>query len=155
MVPTAATNAPVVLELPARPESVSRARHEVGRFVEGMGVRTGDIETAVTEAVANAVEHGFRGLEPGVVELRIEFLVPDTLSVSVTDNGTGMAPDPEAVGLGFGLALIGRLSNWLEISPAVAGHGTRVRMRFHLDESSKPEDGGRAFNQVLGQGATP
>jgi anti-sigma regulatory factor (Ser/Thr protein kinase) len=145
----------MVLELPAQPESVSKARHEVGRFVEGIGARTGDIETAVTEAVANAVEHGFRGLEPGIIELRIELLVPDTLAVSVTDNGTGMAPDPGAAGLGFGLALIGRLSNWLEISPVLAGHGTRVRMRFRLDDSSKPEDRGRAFNQVLGQSAAP
>jgi len=120
-----------VLELPAHRDSVSEARHQVAQFLDGIGARADDIEVAVTEAMANAVEHGFRGREPGVIELRLELLVPDTLVVSVTDDGIGMSPDPAGHGLGFGLALIGRLSSGFDVSPR-DGHGTRVRMRFRL-----------------------
>jgi anti-sigma regulatory factor (Ser/Thr protein kinase) len=121
------------VKLPARAESVSEARHQVAGFADRLGARTADIEVAVTEAVANAVEHGFRGVEPGEIEVRIELLVPDTLLVSVTDDGTGMAPDPDAHGLGLGLALIGRLSGGFEVRPR-ADHGTEVRMHFQLEQ---------------------
>jgi anti-sigma regulatory factor (Ser/Thr protein kinase) len=131
MVPRAVRPNPVVVRLPALPEGVSEARHRVADFAGGLGVRTADIEVAVTEAVANAVEHGFRGIQPGEIELRLELLVPDTLLVSVTDDGIGMSPDPDAHGLGLGLALIGRLSSGFEVRPN-ADHGTQVRMHFQL-----------------------
>jgi anti-sigma regulatory factor (Ser/Thr protein kinase) len=120
-----------VLEFPGTLENISNARHEVAQFVGAIDARTRDIELAVTEAMANAIEHGYRGREPGVIELRLEILVPDTLVVSVTDDGVGMSPDPAAHGLGMGLALIGRLTSGFEVLPK-EGHGTRVRMRFQL-----------------------
>lgn len=119
-----------VLAFPAVAESVTRARYEVRSFVEGLGARSDEIELAVSEAMSNAVQHGFRGREPGAIEVRLNLLVPDTLLVSVIDDGSGMSPDPGSDGLGYGLALIGRLSDGFEINSV--GRGTEVKMRFAL-----------------------
>ena len=125
------SSGPLELRLPPQPASVSAARHEVGAFVRGLGADSGDVEIAVTEAVANSVEHGFRGGVGGTIEIRVETLVPDTLAVTVIDDGIGIEPNPDREGLGLGLALIGRLSSDLEIRPREP-QGTLVHMRFPL-----------------------
>src|SRR3954447_9099238 len=122
---------PVELRLPPQPDSASAARHEVAAFVERVGAESDDAALAVTEAVANAVEHGFRGTGEGTIVVRIETLVPDTLAVTVSDDGVGISPNPDRTGLGLGLALIGKLSSELDIRSAPP-HGTRVHMRFPL-----------------------
>src|SRR5256714_14363212 len=122
---------PVELRLPPQPDSVSAARNEVAEFVERVGAQTDDAALAVTEAVANAVEHGFRGSGEGTIVVRIETLVPDTLAVTVSDDGVGISPNPDRTGLRLGLAPIGKLSSELEIRSAPP-HGTRVHMRFPL-----------------------
>jgi anti-sigma regulatory factor (Ser/Thr protein kinase) len=118
------------VRLPARAASISEARHHVREFVRSLGADSADIEVAVTEAVANAFEHGFRHAQEGTIVLRIDRLVPETLAVTVSDDGVGIGPDLESEGLGFGLALIGRLSAGFEITPLP--RGTKVRMRFRL-----------------------
>jgi anti-sigma regulatory factor (Ser/Thr protein kinase) len=126
-----AQSPPVVLRFPALPESIAKARHAVARFVDTVGAGRSDIELAVSEAMTNAVEHAYRGRDRGVIELCLEVLVPNTLVVSVNDDGNGMSPDPDGAGLGMGLALIGRLTSGFEVMPR-ENHGTRVRMRFQL-----------------------
>ncbi len=130
---------PVVLSLSAQADSVSQVRHEVRHFVEHLGRRSEEIELAVSEAVANAVQHAFRGRDAGTIEVRLDLLVPDTLMVTVVDDGDGMSPDPHSMGLGYGLALIGRLSDGFEVNSA-GGGGTEVRMRFGLGpRAASPE----------------
>jgi two-component sensor histidine kinase len=124
---------PIEFRLPPRPSSVSRARREVVSFVDGLGADSRDVGLAVTEAVSNAVAHGYRDGGEGTIVVRVETLVPDTLAVTVSDDGLGISPNMNREGLGLGLALIGRLSNDLEIS-AEHPHGTRVHMRFPLTE---------------------
>jgi two-component sensor histidine kinase len=123
------------LRLPPRAASVSAARHRVAAFVHGLGADSNDIELAVTEAVANSVEHGFRGRAEGTIVIRVETLVPDTIAVTVSDDGVGIAPNPDRAGLGLGLAVIGRLTSDLEIRPG-RPRGTAVHMRFPLRSSS-------------------
>ena len=123
-------------QLPASPESVTDARHEAADYLERLGEPSYEIELAVTEAVKNAVEHAFPGDRSGSVWLRIETLVPDTLVVSVTDDGIGITPDLgsdglRSDGLGIGLSLIGRFSHDFDICDAEP-HGTAVTMRFSL-----------------------
>ena len=91
----------------------------------------GDLALAVTEAVSNAVTHAFECPEHGSIEVMAEVLVPDTLRVTVTDDGAGMQPDPGSDGLGLGLSLIGLVSSGFEIR-AARPHGTSVRMNFPL-----------------------
>ena len=119
-------------QLPARPESVTDARHEAADYLERLGEPSWGIQLAVSEAVKNAVEHAFRGDRPGSIWLRIETLVPDTLVVTVTDDGAGITPDLESDGLGLGLSLIGRFAHDFDVKDAEP-HGTAVAMRFRLD----------------------
>ena len=123
----------VELSLPAREETISEARHEVADFLSARGWSAAGIDLAVTEAVANAIEHGYRGQRDGTISLRLETLVPHTLVVTVADDGVGIEPDPESPGLGFGLALIGRMSRGFEVSRR--DPGTEVRMVFDLTSS--------------------
>jgi two-component sensor histidine kinase len=103
----------------------------VRSFVEALGADAQDVGLAVTEAVSNAVAHGFRDGRAGTIVVRVETLVPDTVAVTVSDDGLGISPNLARQGLGLGLALIGRLSSDLEIT-SLRPHGTRVYMRFPL-----------------------
>jgi two-component sensor histidine kinase len=112
--------------------SVSDARHEVAAYLaRRMDVRSSDIEVAVTEAVSNAVGHAFSEDRAGSIWVGIDLLVPDTLVISVSDDGIGMGPDFGHEGLGLGLSLIGRLATDFEVREAEP-HGTMVEMRFRL-----------------------
>ena len=73
----------------------------------------GEIKTAVSEAVTNAIVHGYRGKE-GRVELLLRHYSDGSLYISVRDKGRGIAdiqqamtplfttaPEEERSGLGF------------------------------------------------------
>lgn len=122
---------PLELRLTAVPPSVTEAREAVARYAADAGADPADVELAIAEAVANAVLHAFPGEETGTVTLRAT-LTADALVVQVTDNGTGMRPNPEGGGLGLGLALIGRLTASFSVTEPVNG-GTTLRMSFPLD----------------------
>ena len=126
--------APIELRLPVTPESVSAARHEVAAYLRALGVESRDAELAVGEAVKNAVEHAFRGIDRGTITLRIQTLVPDTVALTVSDDGIGITPDPDKEGLGLGLSLIGRMCSAFDVS-AGKPHGTILSMRLPLVET--------------------
>jgi anti-sigma regulatory factor (Ser/Thr protein kinase) len=117
------------LELPAQPESVTRARHAATALAAEAGVDTEAVGLAVTEAVGNAVIHGFRDAARGRVFLRATTEPCGPLTVTVEDDGDGMRPNPESPGLGLGLSLIGSVAAAFRIERLDAG-GTRVTMRF-------------------------
>jgi anti-sigma regulatory factor (Ser/Thr protein kinase) len=120
--------------LPATGASVTEARHAIQQYARSLdSADVSAVALAVTEIVGNAVIHAFRAREPGTIELRADLLVPDTLRVTVADDGDGMRPNPESPGLGMGLPLVGELANALEIGPHEP-HGTRVAMRFSLKQ---------------------
>lgn len=124
------------LALPARPASVTEARHRVDEYARSLGMdHAADVALAVSEAVSNAVAHAYRMREPGTIELRAELLVPETLLVVVADDGDGMMPNPRSTGIGLGLPLMASLCVGLEIEPSPP-HGTRVSMRFPLTHAS-------------------
>jgi anti-sigma regulatory factor (Ser/Thr protein kinase) len=129
---TASARQPLNLRLPVTSESVTEARHAIEAYARSLGMAdVGDVALAVSEAVGNAVAHGYRVHEPGTIELRAELLVPDTLLVVVIDDGDGMSPNPGSSGLGLGLPLMGSLPAGLELERRDP-HGTTVRMRFSL-----------------------
>ena len=49
----------------------------------------GDIKTAVSEAVTNAVVHAYPGKEKGLVSVRCE-IEDNTIKIIVKDNGVGI-----------------------------------------------------------------
>lgn len=49
-----------------------------------------DIKTAVSEAVTNAIVHGYRGREDGMVRLSAEYGEEHVLTVRIEDEGCGI-----------------------------------------------------------------
>jgi anti-sigma regulatory factor (Ser/Thr protein kinase) len=119
---------------PARPEHVSDARRQVVELARENGIPdaalTG-VRLAVSEAVANAVVHGYRDGTPGAVTVLAE-ADEDRLKVVVTDEGCGMSPDLGSTGAGLGLPLIAELTASMSVRPARSGRGTTLCMTFHL-----------------------
>lgn len=125
----------VELTLPARPESVARARREVGALGERLGLselRMHDLRTVVSEACMNAAVHAYDG---GVGDIHV-LAAPheEGLTLTVSDRGAGITPRP-AYGLPtarLGILLMAALTSSLEISRRPGG-GTRFRMCFGAD----------------------
>lgn len=114
-------------------------------FARANGVpeqRLHDVALAVSEAVANAVMHAFRGIgDRGT--LMVEAAVRDEwLDVHVTDDGSGMAPRDDSPGLGLGLPLIRHLADEFDYRRPEAGTGTELWMRFRFTAPAQEADGG-------------
>ena len=101
-----------------------------------------DLKTAVSEAVTNAIVHGYRGREDGVVTLRAEYGDSHMLDITVRDEGCGIrdiaaAMQPfystgdgaERSGMGF--CVMQTFMDAVEVDSAV-GEGTTVLMRKRI-----------------------
>ncbi len=100
-----------------------------------------DIRTAVSEAVTNAVVHGYRNSK-GSVELTVKLLKDREIYIRIKDKGCGIsdikqameplfttAPEEERSGLGF--SVMESFMDKLKVKSAV-GKGTTVVMRKRL-----------------------
>ncbi len=100
-----------------------------------------DIRTAVSEAVTNAVVHGYRNSK-GSVELIVKLLKDREIYIRIKDKGCGIsdikqameplfttAPEEERSGLGF--SVMESFMDKLKVKSAV-GKGTTVVMRKRL-----------------------
>ena len=119
----------VRLELTSRPEAARLVRSMSTAAGEALGFDPellSDVNTAVSEACNNAIQHAYGG-EPG--PFSVDFAVTaDGLEVQVRDYGRGIreaAPDHD--GLKVGLALISAVADRAEFTRAPDG-GTEVRL---------------------------
>ncbi len=100
-----------------------------------------DIKTAISEAVTNAIVHGYANNTEGIIELNAK-IHSDTLYITVTDFGKGISnvqeamsdfyttkPEEERSGLGF--TIMGSFMDTLEVC-SVLGEGTSVKMSKKL-----------------------
>src|SRR5262245_35942435 len=117
----------VDLELPPRPSSVTQARQAVTRLARAVGASEQQVALGVSEAVGNAVLHAFRDEEPGTIRVRAA-PEQESLVVVVVDNGSGMAPNLNSRGLGFGIPLITQVAR--EVHFDSSEQGTAVSMSF-------------------------
>lgn len=100
-----------------------------------------DIRTAVSEAVTNAIVHGYRGTE-GRIEITVKLLAGREVYIRIKDSGCGIpdvkkameplfttSPEEERSGLGFSVmeSFMDRLSVRSKV-----GKGTVVTMRKRL-----------------------
>lgn len=128
----------VVVELASIPENVGVARL-MAAVVAAQGDFTvaeiDEIKLAVSEAVTNAIVHGYRSEPDHTVRLEVG-LQEGTLQIDVVDKGCGIADielamqpavssDPERMGLGF--SFMDSHMDSLEVDSA-PGRGTRVTM---------------------------
>jgi anti-sigma regulatory factor (Ser/Thr protein kinase) len=117
---------------PARPEHVREARARVCELASRAGVAprvVDNVRLAVSEAVGNAVLHGYRGSDQGDVTVVAE-ADDGELKVVVSDEGCGMRPRPDSPGAGLGLPLIAEMADSVSVSPGRGGRGTQLCMTF-------------------------
>lgn len=100
-----------------------------------------EIRTVVSEAVTNAVVHGYRNLK-GIIEITVRFLRDREIYIKVRDRGCGIedieramqplfttAPEEERSGLGF--SVMQSFTDSLKVK-SQSGKGTTVIMRKKL-----------------------
>ncbi|MGI6343894.1 MAG: anti-sigma F factor [Bacillota bacterium] len=139
----------MAMEFPSLSRNESFARQAVAAFALQAGDWTlndlDEITTAVSEAVTNAIIHGY---EDGVGDIRVEASILDDrgIEVIVIDYGVGIEdvdqalepmfttkPEQERTGMGF--SFMQSFMDDLEVISA-PGRGTRVRMVKWLASSS-------------------
>jgi serine/threonine-protein kinase RsbW/stage II sporulation protein AB (anti-sigma F factor) len=119
---------------PATPEHVRDARLRVAELAVRAGAPGAvldGVRLAVTEAVSNAVVHGYRGATPGPVTVVAE-VDDDHLRVIVRDDGCGPGSRADSPGAGLGLPLIAEVAETVSVSTGQDGHGTVLAMTFEL-----------------------
>lgn len=105
-----------------------------------------DLRTAVSEAVTNAIIHGYRGIPNGMVLLHIKLLQGRRVVIRIRDQGVGipnveqaMQPlyttDPDGERGGMGFAIMKSFTDRLTVR-SVPGKGTAVTMVRQLSEAA-------------------
>ncbi len=106
-----------------------------------------EIKTAISEAVTNAIIHGYEDRE-GIITIEGN-IYDDTVEFIVTDNGVGI-PDisrareplftgkPELERSGMGFTIMETFMDSMEVESFV-GKGTRITMRKRLNKVDKSE----------------
>jgi len=127
----------------SQPENESFARVAIAAFAVQLSPTVSeiaDIKTAVSEAVTNAIVHGYEGTR-GMVTLRAA-IDDRLLTVEITDQGRGIRdvqqamepfftthPEQERSGMGF--SVMQTFMDELQVTSA-PGEGTSVRMRKRI-----------------------
>ena len=133
----------LILEFPSKSTNEAFARSAVACFAAQMDPtleELGDIRTAVSEAVTNAIVHAYPD-ELGTVTVRCRILKDNVLDIVVKDKGVGI-PDIEqakrpmfttggADRSGMGFTIMESFMTAFELSSA-PGKGTTVHMRRKL-----------------------
>lgn len=150
----------IELHLPSLPENVGIARVAVAAFAGQLPFTLSEIEeikVAVSEAVTNAIVHGY-GHPHGIVTVRAEHN-GSRLLVVVRDRGRGIedveqarrpafSTDPERMGMGF--AFMEAFMDEVGVESAV-GEGTTVR----LYKRPRPQEGARGGGSPEERAGTP
>ncbi len=145
---------------PARSENESFARMAVGAFCAQLDPtleELSDIRTAASEAVTNAIVHGYKDDGVGQVMLILKIYEDKTLQITVRDRGCGieniqlaMTPlysgDPSGERGGMGFSIMESFTDDLKVISSV-GKGTTVTMvkrilpyEVHNDTSTNREE---------------
>ena len=133
----------MILEFPSKSCNEAFARSAVSCFAAQLDPtmeELGDIRTAVSEAVTNAIVHGYPD-ELGIISLRCRILKDNVLDIVIKDRGAGIADIEQArrpmytTGgadrSGMGFTIMESFMTNLEISSR-PGKGTTVHMRRKL-----------------------
>jgi len=107
-----------------------------------------DIKTAVSEAVTNAIIHGYEE-KKGVVKIRCQ-IIEEELIIEISDNGQGIEnvelakqplyttkPNLERSGMGF--TIMESFMDYIEIE-SIVGMGTKVTMKKKIKNDNETEN---------------
>ena len=134
------------LDFRSCPENEALARMVISAFIMPVNPtleQLGDVKTAVSEAVTNAIVHGYRGTS-GLVRVRAWLDRAGGLTVEIADKGCGIkdveqARRPfyttmeESERSGMGFTVMETFMDGVEVF-SQPEHGTIVRMRKQLTE---------------------
>ena len=135
----------MILEFPSKSCNEAFARSAVSCFAAQLDPtmeELGDIRTAVSEAVTNAIVHGYPD-ELGIISLRCRILKDNVLDIVIKDRGAGIADIEQArrpmfttggadrSGMGFTIMESFMTSFDLTSEP---GKGTTVHMRRKIQK---------------------
>ena len=132
------------LDFSAQSENEAFARMVISAFIMPLNPtleQLGDVKTAVSEAVTNAVVHGYREAR-GLVRMRASLDEAGELSVEIADKGCGipdvalaMTPlyttDKNGERSGMGFAIMQSFCDKLRVR-SIVGRGTVVFMEKYL-----------------------
>lgn len=107
-----------------------------------------DLKTAVSEAVTNAIIHGYEEKQ-GIVKIRAQ-IIDDQIIIEISDSGKGIEdvslakqplyttkPNLERSGMGF--TIMESFMDDVEIE-SIVGLGTKVTMKKTIKSNSKAEE---------------
>ena len=130
----------IKLEFPAKSANEGFARSAVAAFASQLDPtldELGDIKTAVSEAVTNAIVHAYPN-EMGTVWLKARILDGDTLELTVKDKGRGIPDVKQAMEplfttggeerSGMGFTIMESFTDRLQVR-SKPGRGTVVSMK--------------------------
>jgi len=135
----------MMLQFESRSENESFARITVAAFVSQLDPTLDeltDIKTVISEAVTNAIIHGYDNRTDGVITISAE-IDSDTVHITVSDEGKGIedveqakqplyTSKPELERSGMGFTIIENFMDEMEIVSAV-GKGTTIRMAKRIE----------------------
>lgn len=130
----------IKMEFPARSVNEGFARAAAAAFAAQLDPtmdELGDIRTAVSEAVTNAIVHAYPD-QVGPVQMRLRILEGDQLQIVIRDRGRGIPDVKKAMEpmyttggddrSGMGFTIMGSFMDGLRVS-STEGRGTTVTMK--------------------------
>jgi stage II sporulation protein AB (anti-sigma F factor) len=135
----------MTLQFASRSENEAFARVAVAAFVSQLDPTLNeltDIKTVVSEAVTNAIIHGYDNREDGVITISTE-MEEDKVWITVEDSGLGIddleqakqplfTSKPELERSGMGFTIMENFMDEVEVVTAV-GIGTRIKMMKRIE----------------------
>lgn len=133
------------LQFASRSENESFARVTVAAFVSQLDPTLDeltDIKTVVSEAVTNAIIHGYDNSPEGIVTISAE-IEQDMVRITVTDQGAGIedlelakqplfTSKPELERSGMGFTIMENFMDEVEVATEL-GVGTTIRMKKRIE----------------------
>lgn len=133
------------LSFASRSENEAFARITVAAFVSQMDPtleQLDEIKTVVSEAVTNAIIHGYNGSAEGIVTLEAE-IDGDTVSILISDQGQGIedlelarqplfTSRPELERSGMGFTIMENFMDHFDVASSESS-GTVLRMKKRIE----------------------
>ncbi|MGN0633139.1 MAG: anti-sigma F factor [Oscillospiraceae bacterium] len=134
----------------ARSENEAFARSCASSFISQLDPlvsELAELKTAVSEAVTNAIVHGYRNERGGMIFMQIKLFSDRKVYIKIRDKGCGIAdikqamqplfttaPEEERAGLGF--AVMESFTDRLRVK-SMSGRGTTLVMEKTLQENTE------------------
>ncbi len=133
----------MTIKFKSEPKNEKLARRVIAAFIADLNPTIDeicDVKTAVSEAVTNAIVHGYKNKE-GTVTLSACYN-KNTVEISVVDNGVGIedikkareplyTTEPELERSGMGFTVMETFMDYLDVISAI-NEGTKIVMRKHI-----------------------